>query len=1146
MNETEVIADAHARRRALDPESSFIVQAPAGSGKTELLIQRFLTLLARVDAPEEIVAITFTRKAAGEMRDRVLRALALAADSQAPEHDQARVTWALARAARQRDAQKGWGVVASASRLRIQTIDSLCAGLTRQMPIVSGFGAQAEPVDNPAPLYREAARRTLGRLDQTDEASVPVADNVGRVLSHLDNNVETAEALLAEMLARRDQWLRHVADRDSPRIRREALEGALASAIRAALEEVHRRCPPTIVEELVALARYAAGNLAQTGSASPIVALAGLGSLPRFDLGDLPLWRGIAELLLTKDNEIRKQIAGELGFPAPSRQKEAGARARSKAYKDRIAALLSELFAHTGFVDALVWVRQLPPAEYTDAQWAVLEALTGLLPWAVAELVLLFRERGQVDFTAVSQAAVRALGGEDEPTDLALALDYRIRHLLVDEFQDTSLSQFELLEHLTAGWQHGDGRTLFVVGDPMQSIYRFREAQVGLYLQAWHGGVGALALEPLALQVNFRSQRGIVRWVNEAFRTVLSEVEDRVSGAVPFAPSQATHTELPGMAVAVHPMLRKDRMAEAEIAVGLVQQARTENPPQRIAILVRSRSHLSAIVPALKAAGLRFQAIEIEQLGHRAVVQDLYALTRALLHPADRIAWLSALRAPWCGLSLADLDVLAGHDHRVCMWDLMDQAALVERLSADGQARLTRLRERLRPCFEQRRREPLRRWIEGAWLALGGPATAGDPADLEDASVFLGVLEELEEGGDLVQFDALAERVSQLFALPDSGADDTLQLMTMHRAKGLEFDTVILPGLGYPPRPNDARLLLWAERPHLRVGAELLLAPIRSRAQERDPLYRYLGLLEDVKAKHEDGRLLYVAATRARSRLHLIGHAEVRKDGPSPSPRSLLARLWPVVEADYRRALADASAVPIDSPPAPAAELAIRRFPVDWGPPAPPAAVVETSAWSKREGAIEQVEFSWVSESARHVGTVVHRTLQAIAEQGLDAWSVERVAATREIFARDLRLLGVPEMQLEGALERVLAAVSSTLADPRARWILSPHAHAQSELRLTGLLNGALVDAAIDRTFVDDRDVRWIVDFKTGSHEGSDPEGFLDNERLRYREQLERYAALLGRMESRAIRLALYFPLLKGWREWEYAVGGDEAIGVKP
>src|SRR5690606_2558755 len=120
---------------------------------------------------------------------------------------------------------------------------------------------------------------------------------------------------------------------------------------------------------------------------------------------------------------------------------------------------------------------------YTDDQQAVLRLLSEVLWLAAAQLNLRFTEVAEVDFTEISQRALQALGHADEPTDLLLALDTTVRHILVVEFQDTSQSQIDLLERLTSGWQADDGRTLFLVGDPMQSIYRFRKADVGCFLK---------------------------------------------------------------------------------------------------------------------------------------------------------------------------------------------------------------------------------------------------------------------------------------------------------------------------------------------------------------------------------------------------------------------------------------------------------------------------------------------------------------------------------------------------------------------------------------------------------------------------------------------------------------------------------------
>ncbi|HET7633523.1 MAG TPA: 3'-5' exonuclease, partial [Burkholderiales bacterium] len=489
------------------------------------------------------------------------------------------------------------------------------------------------------------------------------------------------------------------------------------------------------------------------------------------------------------------------------------------------------------------------------------------------------------------------------------------------------------------------------------------------------------------------------------------------------------------------------------------------------------------------------------------------------------------------GLTLADLDALAGRDPGAALWDLMNDDDTVARLSPDGGTRLQRVRTILGRCIAGRRRAPLRRWIEGTWLALGGPACVENAADLDDALAFLGQLDELEEGGDLADFEVLAERVAGLYALPDAPAGTRLQIMTIHKAKGLEFDTVILPGLGRAPRHDTARLLLWQERARDDGRHDLLLAPIRAAADSVDPVYRYLAEFDKTKGTHEDARLLYVAATRARARLHLIGHVNAAAKTLAPQPGSLLARLWPAVNAAFEEIAASAPGASSEdengvAPPA----TVIRRLPAGWCAPAPQDVAWEMPPESPPEEDVPHggVEFSWASETARHVGTVVHRFLQIITEDNVARWDDKRIATLHDAFARELARLGVPRSERDAAVLRVATALGASLRHERGRWLLSEHRQAQSELRLTGVLDGALCNVAIDRTFVDDDGVRWIADYKTGAHEGGDLEAFLDREQERYRGQLERYARLMHALEPRPIRLALFFPLLGGWREWSF------------
>ena len=159
------ITDARERAAALNVDKSFCVTAPAGSGKTELLTQRLLALLVTVQRPDQVLAITFTRKAAAEMLERVAKALAGAAAGAPVNSAHEQVTRDLAIQALATSQQQGWRLEDNLASLNIKTIDSLCMSLTRQMPILSRFGGQASPTEEPEQLYREAARELLDLVD---------------------------------------------------------------------------------------------------------------------------------------------------------------------------------------------------------------------------------------------------------------------------------------------------------------------------------------------------------------------------------------------------------------------------------------------------------------------------------------------------------------------------------------------------------------------------------------------------------------------------------------------------------------------------------------------------------------------------------------------------------------------------------------------------------------------------------------------------------------------------------------------------------------------------------------------------------------------------------------------------------------------
>jgi len=196
-------------------------------------------------------------------------------------------------------------------------------------------------------------------------------------------------------------------------------------------------------------------------------------------------------------------------------------------------------------------------------------------------------------------------------------------------------------------------------------------------------------------------------------------------------------------------------------------------------------------------------------------------------------------------------------------------------------------------------------------------------------------------------------------------------------------------------------------------------------------------------------------------------------------------------------------------------------------PKAPPSVKWTAPDEGRQE---EEIEFSWAGETARHVGAIVHRWLQRIADDELRGWNAKRVEALNKQFAKELERRGVPHRDLKVSVELVTTALKNAISDERGRWVLGPHPDARSEhrIRVTGAAGANTY--IVDRIFRTAEDVRWIVDYKTSRHEGADVEAFLEREKERYRAQLEHYGVALG---AGPTMLGLYFPLLAGWREWE-------------
>jgi ATP-dependent exoDNAse (exonuclease V) beta subunit len=1153
-------ADAKERTLCLDVSESIVVQAPAGSGKTGLLVLRFLALLARVERPEAVLAITFTRKAAGEMRRRIVDALVDARTrTVAPERAFERERYEYARAVLARDEEKQWGLLHSPSRLQVFTIDSFCSRIVAGTPLLSRLGSTPEVVDDATPLYREAVRRAM-----SPEGRALLGERLEILLERYEMGLDRLESQLMAMLARRDQWREGaVRSRHDESAWVIDIEASFAAAIAAEVESIAADVDPGLIARIHDIA-IQSRDVVGAGTAWPTLGDADrLGSRVECAYA----WKQAAAMLTKDGKKLRAQ-----------RTRDEDVYGSDAALKTDFRRLMDEIesspLGPARWLELLRAAGKLPASpRFTDDGRSALGAFLSVLRQADAALWEVFRERRQVDYVEISMSAVAALS----PGETLERLDARLEHILIDEFQDTNVLQCDLLRGLTCGWQHGDGRTLFLVGDPMQSIYRFRKAEVGLFLAARSSPrfLETCRLYSRTLSVNFRSTRSVVGWVNRTFGALLGDRDDATRSLVAFASADPRPEAEDGIEVdfVLWTSATSVQGAEADAveAAGLADwiaehlRRRCENGTPSgshepsIAVLVRSRAHALPLLRALesRAPEVRVRAPGLDHLGDRTTAIDLQALTRALLHPGDRLSWLALLRSPWIGLGLGDLARLVEPDvaerrARAIPLVLRD-ADVLSRVSADARDRIARLLAVTDAARRDLAVRPIDVAVRAAWLRLGGPTSPASAIRLDalDAEAFFDLLAARSRGGS-VDLDELSRALGEAEAPVDLDAEVDLEIMTMHKAKGLEFDTVILPSLASRAGGNDQLPLAMETEPD--TGRLTLVTPrgARGRDDADSDKYDFVGFREARRREAETLRLLYVAATRTRHCL-LLSAAEGRlnKDDSAPAG-SLLASFAPAIRVSDARRVAAPVAMP-------AVRRAMTRLTHPFRLPAVPASVADRSIVSEAPSQLaEQTpEFFAEGKLPAHIGSVYHAFVERIAADGVDAWPPARIEKDRAAIAHALRAEGVLASELDGATRRVAAALSATVADERGRWMLSASGdarEARSEWAMTAWQDGRMISAKLDRSFVADG-VRWIVDFKTGmlgSASGADGEAELERrvaERsAQYAIQLASYRRLVegrqGQGEQLPIRLALFFAEWPAGRRWHDITALADAAGV--
>ncbi|HYC43290.1 MAG TPA: UvrD-helicase domain-containing protein [Noviherbaspirillum sp.] len=1067
-------------RIACDPARSVVVEACAGSGKTWLLVARMLRLLLSGTEPSELLAITFTRKAAQEMRERLLHLLHdLALKPEAEVHG-----LLLERGIAEPELPKVFPVarrlyervLGSPQSLSIDTFHSWFARLVQIAPLSSGVPHGYTLTESNSELLMDAYGRFMQSLNDEEEQGVR-----GALLTLYEMMGDwNARRMLDAFVDKRAEWWAITKDGDDVPLEwlRELCGEDGVTDARPALWDDER-----LVGRIMTLAHILGGGSAvnqkrATAIEKAVSAGAGIDS---FDALCNEFFSDAGEARKNqKTKDLTKSIEQHLGadgIRAFDEEFEAVGeilkRIRRRSAERQVLALNEALFvAGSAYLE-----------HYQAAK----------------------AEQRVFDFGDLEWHAYRLLTDPGHAAYLQSRLDARYRHILLDEFQDTNPLQWTIVRAwLEAYGDDAQKPSVFVVGDPKQSIYRFRRAEPRVFSAA-RDMLAALGADVLRTNQTRRNARMVVEVLNGSFvgnpifspQTTLAG-QDGAVWRLPLIRDEEKETETPSAFSLRDPLSaprdeEEDarRMDEGRAVARALRHAMRElearhNRPATwsdVMLLVKKRTYLAAYESALREAGIPFVSDKRGGLLESLEVLDLIALLTFLITPADNRALAHVLKSPIFSASDEDLVALAQRGEGV-WWNRMRVA------STDGaSAAIRRAAGLLQRWLEAAPRLPVHDLLD---LILHQGQLVARYAEAAQPSVRAQVIGNIEAFTELAlnldagRYPSLPKFIDALRTLrkgaendaPDeatvAAAVDAVRILTIHSAKGLEAPIVVMVDANHsePARDDSGILCDWPQDAEAPTHFSCF-----GRKSERGAARDHLFDAEEAFKRQEDWNLLYVGATRAKDMLIVSGVAGSRgalEDGTVEG--SWYHRLLSVPEVDFTQEESVATTAEARGP----ANFSISIFdPPVLGVPADRAAILH-------DAAIEE-------------GIALHALLERVTQ--MNGWPVVLPAA--EQLARWLRCpLPVASTVREQALR--------ILSQPELERFFNPRHFRFARNEMEVLCDGELL--RFDRMVLFD-DEAWILDYKRD---------LLDSELADYRAQLARYRAAAEQVyPGRTVRTAL-------------------------
>lgn len=757
------LSDTKQRQQALDITSSFIVQAPAGSGKTELLVQRAIKCLLTCDEPNQVLILTFTKKAAIEINERIYDYIFNTEKRQSRQPQTNQLLIQLDRYIE----KKRWDVSDNNLFNISKTFDAFTYGIA---------DLKISLITHRDLLFEQIIDDIFFGSDYE-----LVKSNLHAVLNHINWDYNQLKQLLVNLIGMRDQWLPPLLDQRYPS---DQVYTIFTDAlIKQLLQQIDRDC-----EHLITLV-------------APYIN----SSNHNYHTWTLQDWQAFIQLTLTKTGIWRKKI----NLPDIDKEQK---KILNQSLLCQEKSLAKKLFRLEGL-----------PKTLPIANIRIIQDLQQFLPQLCALIDMHMIQKKQCDFTFLTLKAIELLNSEQLVTQHQYAM--QIKHMLIDECQDTSQLQAILIESIVKLWSGDTNHSLFIVGDPMQSIYKFRQADVRLFKQIQQKGIAHIPLTSIALTTNFRSSDCLINHFNDVYHHIFPKNDDLILGGIPYHASTAYHQRSGAV-------MWWD-IDEIEPIIDFIKHVKQT---ETVAVLARSRSHLLAIYAAMNMAvntpGLFF-------LYEYPWIQEMSAILIDIFAPDDISALalqrLSSIQKPWS--------------------DIFNK----NRLTIESDLQTAILDARKQTAFKY----PSQILIPIVKILMP------NHYHHEISQFFYQQIDLLQDEHIIINRHSVQHVLNQQRADIRTNSSH-IYLMTIHQSKGLEFDHVIIPKIHARTMVDSDQLIHWFQYD---ANKPMMIGNIQNEAKN-DTVNKTLRKLNQQSNDYEASRLLYVAATRARQTLIYVGLEE--------------------------------------------------------------------------------------------------------------------------------------------------------------------------------------------------------------------------------------------------------------------------------